>query len=103
MSNNSSLGTNPLFKIQDKSCMKFFVFQEIIEEEVNSCMKCIKPYTAPDTDKILKFVIYANNLIPFLTKLFNKCLHFETFRDTFKKAYVFPILKVSTTKTFSDF
>ena len=81
------------------------MFQEIMEDQANFCMKDIKPHSAPGNDDIpTKFVKYANNVLTsFLTKLFNKCFHFETFPDTFKKAYVIPIPKVSTPKTFSNF
>ena len=92
------------FKIFTNSCIQSFVFPEICEEEVNSCIDNIKSGSAQGSDEIPpKFVKLSKYIIsPLLIKLFNKCIKQETFPDSFKIANVIPIPKVSSPKSFDD-
>ena len=52
MSKNIPNKKNLVFKIHDKSCLKYFVFQEIDEEEVNFCINNIKINSTPKSNGI---------------------------------------------------
>jgi len=105
MSKKFSQTDNLYLKLYSKRSIKSFIFHEISEEEVSTCISNIKTYSAHGPDEIpSKFVKLANKVLTsMLTKLFNKCIQLETFSDNFKKAHVIPLPKVSSPKTLSDF
>ena len=95
---------NGLSKIHNISCLQSFVLHKISENEVSSCINDIKTNSAHGMDGIpSKFVKMAKCvLVSFFTKLYNICIKEEIFPEEFKIAYVIPIPKVSTPKTFED-
>ena len=74
-------------------------------EEVSNCISNIKPNSVPGIDVIPpKFVKLARCIFsPYLAKLFNKCIEQEIFPRDFKVAYVIPIQKTSSPKSFDEF
>ena len=95
MSKNIPNKKNLVFKIHDKSCLKYFAFQEIDEEEVNFCINNIKVNSAPGSDGIpSRFVKLAKTILtPLLTKNFNKCIQHEIFPNAFKTLRLFRFQK----------
>jgi len=105
MSKKYSQIDNFSLKIHSKRCITTFAFHEIREEEVSICISNVKTYSAHRPVEIPpKFVKLANKILtPILTNLFNTCIQLETFPNNFKKAYVVPLPKASSPKTFGDF
>ena len=92
-----------------------FMLHEITPE-VSNCISNIKPYSVPGISNIKpysvpgmdgippKFIKLERCLLsPYLAKLFNKCIEQEIFPRDFKVAYVIPIPKTSSPKSFNKF
>jgi len=64
MSKKFSQTDNSYLKIYSKRSFKFYVFHEISEEEVSTCISNIKTYSAHGPDEIpSKFVKLANKVL----------------------------------------
>ena len=95
---------NSDLKIYSKRSCQKFAFHEITEDEVNECINNIKNYSTLSLPGIIpKFIkLRKVALVPFLTKIFNKCIAQQTFLENFKTAAVIIILK-NTKRFLADF